>query len=210
MNYRGSQIAFILSLFFLLNLIACAGTPSHGHGPVNVSSDSTSPVLGEVAAPVKIVEFTDFECPYCAQVQPALMQVMQTYPKEVSLTFKNFPLAMHRHAHVAHLAAMCAHEQGKFWEFRNILFQNQRALKRSDLNSYAQRVGLDMNVFGSCVDQEKYGSKIEEDYREGMASGVLGTPAFLIGSELASGALSFEAFDAKIKELLAKKAKQGN
>ncbi len=165
-----------------------------------------SPLLGDVHAPVQIIEFTDFECHFCGQVQPALQQTLKTYPTQVNLVFKNFPLSMHRHAHTAHLAAMCAHEQGKFWEYRNVLFQNQSALKRGDLLTYAKNLNLDSESFAKCLDEEKYTSKIEEDQNEGMRAGVMGTPTFFINGEAISGAVPFSTFQELIERKLAEKS----
>lgn len=165
-----------------------------------------APILGDVNAPVKIIEFTDFECHFCGRVQPALQEALKTYPAQVSLVFKNFPLSMHRHAHAAHLAAMCAHEQDKFWEYRNVLFQNQNALKRSDLLTYAKNLNLDSESFAKCLDEEKYASKIDEDQKEGMRAGVMGTPTFFINGKAFSGAQPFAAFQEQIQQALAERS----
>ncbi len=165
-----------------------------------------SPIYGDPKAPVQIIEFTDFECHFCGQVQPALQEALKTYPTQVSLVFKNFPLSMHRHAHTAHLAAMCAQDQGKFWEYRNMLFQNQQALKRGDLLTYAKNLELDSESFTKCLDEEKYASKIEEDQKEGIRAGVMGTPMFFVNGEVLSGAAPFPMFQQVIENKLAEKS----
>ena len=159
-------------------------------------------MTGSKTAPVTIVEFTDFECPFCGAVQPALQQVLQQYPNQVRLVFKNYPLQFHRNAKRAHLAAMCAEEHGKFWEYRNHLFQNQRALQKSDLLRYAEGLGLNLDSFQRCLEEEKYLPRIQEDFKEGLQLGVHGTPAFFINGRLFSGAQPFPAFQEAIEDEL--------
>lgn len=202
MRLRNSgAVIFMLATFILLTSGAAANEADETQ-PV-LPAVGNSPVFGDIKAPVQIIEFTDFECHFCGQVQPALQQVLETYPAQVSLVFKNFPLNMHRHAQTAHLAAMCAHEQGKFWEYRNVLFQNQRALKRADLLAYAKNFDLDLNSFTQCLDEERYASKIEEDQKEGMRAGVMGTPMFFVNGEVISGAVPFSIFEQQIQQALA-------
>ncbi len=203
---RWNQL-FVLAfcVFLFLNSNACASKELKESAPV-LPAVENSPLFGDVNAPVKIVEFTDFECHFCGQVQPVLQQVLQTHPKEVSLVFKSFPLVMHPHAYTAHLAVMCANEQGKFWEYRNTLFQNQRALKRVDLVAYAAQQGLNLEAFTQCLDEEKYASKIEADFNEGVRTGVMGTPTFFINGRPISGAQSFAAFEQLIQQALAERS----
>ena len=197
-------VIFILVTFVLLTSWAAANESDETQ-PV-LPTVGNSPVFGNVKAPVQIIEFTDFECHFCGQVQPALQQALKTYPTQVNLVFKNFPLSMHPHAHTAHLAAMCAHEQGKFWGYRNVLFQNQGALKRGDLLAYAKNLNLDSESFAKCLDEEKYTSKIEKDQNEGMRAGVMGTPMFFINGEAISGAIPFSEFQQLIDRKLAEKS----
>lgn len=203
-GYRGRIFLLAFWMLLMLGSVSCASEakqPHSGSPPLE-----ESPVFGNANAPVKIVEFTDFECPFCGEAQPALQEVLRAYPNQVSLIFKNFPLSMHRHAHTAHLAAMCAYEQGKFWEYRNILFQNQRALKRTDLVTYAERLGLHLEPFGQCLDEEKYALKIEQDFNEGIRRGVMGTPTFLINGKPFSGPRTFAGFRRSIEEALAERS----
>ena len=201
MKFIRRYFCFILCHFFLLfNVLACASKTDTAPGS---SIPLGSPIRGDVNAPVKIIEFTDFECHFCGQVQPALLKALQTYPTQVSLVFKNFPLSMHRHAHMAHMAAMCANEQDKFWEYRNILFKNQGALKHVDLVGYAAQLNLNVETFTKCLDEEKYASKIEEDFHEGIHKGVQGTPTFFINGKSFSGAQPYAAFEQSIKQALA-------
>ncbi len=192
----------VFCAFLSLNISACVTKYVYVNAPPTPDIKG-SPIYGDVNSPVKIVEFTDFECYFCGQAQPALQQALKTYPKEVSLVFKNFPLAMHRNAKTAHLAAMCAEEQGKFWNFRNMLFEHQKALKREDLISYAKELGLNTETFTTCLDQAKYLSKIEKDFAEGVRLGVAGTPTFFINGTSFSGAQPFETFQQLIEQSLA-------
>lgn len=189
---------FLFILFLFLSVFA-----------FQVAGEEDAPSGGEIIygrsdAPVRIVEFTDFECHFCGQVQPALQKILAQYPNEVALVFKNFPLLMHRHAKLAHHAAMCANEQGKYWDYRNLLFQNQRALKRDHLIAYASETGLDMEPFTGCLDQEKYADQIDADLEEGYRSGVQGTPTFVINGKMISGAVPFETFQQIVEAELEK------
>ncbi len=192
----------------ILNLSACAGkTNSDGevHLPIQIKS---SPSLGSPKAPVTIVEFTDFECPFCRKVQPTLMQIRKSYPDQVRLVFKNFPLSFHSHSRQAHLAALCADDQGKFWEYRNLLFANPKALKNSDLLNYAKTLGLASETFSNCLNQEEHAQKIDDDMKEAISLGVQGTPAFLINGRLLEGAQPFSSFQQVIDEELAQNKRQ--
>ncbi|MBI4372198.1 MAG: DsbA family protein [Candidatus Omnitrophica bacterium] len=160
------------------------------------------PATGNPKAPVTIVEFTDFECPFCAAVQPTLREILANYPDDVRLVFKNLPLPMHRKAKQAHLAAMCADEQGKFWEYRNLLFQNPQRLDKDDLLKRADQAGLSRESFDTCLAQEKYASKIEEDLTEALEMGIQGTPAFMINGKLYSGAQPYDFFEQVIEKEL--------
>lgn len=202
------KFAYLLSIplsimISCLGFFGCAAANKSNHLTTHARAVDNSPVYGSKNAAVKIVEFTDFECHFCGMVQPALQQALKTYPTQVSLTFKSFPLTMHRHAHMAHMAAMCANEQGRFWEYRNKLFQNQRALERNNLNRYATELGLNLETFSQCIDEEKYADKIEADLSEGLRSGVMGTPTFFVNGKELSGAQPFEAFQEVIEQSLA-------
>ncbi|MBI4358140.1 MAG: DsbA family protein [Candidatus Omnitrophica bacterium] len=167
--------------------------------PVSIEN---SPTAGSPRASVTLVEFTDFECPFCGFVQSTIQKIRAQYPDEVRLVFKNFPLPAHRNAHRAHLAALCAEEQGQFWEYRGRLFQNQRALRRDDLVRHASELKLDIESFTRCLDQEKYAPKIEADFKEGLDLGIQGTPAFFVNDRPLSGAQPFSAFKRLIDEEL--------
>ena len=161
-----------------------------------------SPSTGNPKAPVTIVEVSDFECPFCAMAQPTLQKIRERYPDQVRLVFKHFPLAFHEHARGAHIAAMCANEQGKFWDYRSRLFESQRALEHDQLIQYAQELGLDKAAFVTCLDSEKYLTKIEEDREEVLQYGIQGTPSFFVNGRLLPGAQPFSSFEQLIEEEL--------
>lgn len=116
----------------------------------------SSPAKGSSQAKVTIVEFSDFQCPYCGKVQETLKKIFETYPNKVKLVFRNYPLPFHENAEPAAQASLCANEQGKFWEFHDKLFANQEKLTVTDLKQYAANLGVDANKFNSCLDSGKY------------------------------------------------------
>ena len=163
--------------------------------PFRVGIDITgAPLFGNVEAPITLVEFSDFECPYCKSFGPTLEQVKSTYPDEVSIVFKQFPLNdIHPKAQKAAEASLCAHEQGKFWETHDLYFAEQDRLDIADLEEKAGRLGLDTVAFSTCLTSGKYADIIAADVREGAAVGVNGTPAiFVNGRPLPGGAVPFE------------------
>ncbi|GMU11459.1 DsbA family protein [Corallococcus caeni] len=169
---------------------------------VDVPADS--PVVGPATAKVTIVEWSDFECPFCSRAVPTINKIKETYGKDVRVVFRHQPLPMHSHAKLAAQASMAAHEQGKFWEMHDKLFANQRALERGDLEKYAQEIGLDVNKFKAALDSNKFSAKIDADSASGMAVGANGTPAFFINGRFLSGAQPFEAFKPLIDQEIAK------
>jgi len=162
------------------------------------------PVKGNPDAPVTIVEFSDFQCPFCSRVQPTLEQIFDAYGDEVKLVFRHFPLGFHENAENAALASMCANEQGKFWEYHDKLFANQESLTMTNLKKWAADLGLDTEKFNSCLDNQTYKDQIDKDLKDGQAAGVQGTPAFFVNGQLVSGAQPFANFQVIIDAELAK------
>lgn len=171
---------------------------------INVTYAADDPVRGNPKAPVTIVEFTDFQCPYCKRSQDTLKQVEQTYPKDVKLVARMYPLPFHNRAKPAAEAAMCAKEQGKYWEYREKLFDKQE-LEDADFQRYAQEVGLNSKKFNKCLADNKYDARIASDIADGQKFGVSGTPAFFVNGEMINGAQPFPAFQTAIDSALAKK-----
>jgi len=171
----------------------------------SVKAAAKSPTRGPANAPIQIVEFSDFQCPFCQRVGPSLKQVFDTYGDRVHLTYREYPLPNHPNAKGASEAGLCANEQGKFWPFHDRLFANQQRLGVSDLKQHAADLGLDAARFNACVDSHKYTEYVEADMDAGNEAGVNGTPAFFINGRLISGAQPFEEFKKIIDDELSMK-----
>ena len=179
-------------------------------GCVSIAGESTSESMEYIEnpdAPVTIIEFSDFQCPYCAKFySETLPKIKEEYVKtgKVRIVYKHFPLAFHENAFKAAEAAECAREQGKFWEMHNKLFENSNALAENKLREYANSIGLNMEQFNSCLDSGKYYEKVIDDLREGQKLGVKGTPTFFINGDKIVGAYPYEYFkqviDRKLQE----------
>ena len=157
---------------------------------------------GKEGAPITIVEFSDFECPFCSRANPAVDQVMKEYGDKVRLVFRHFPLEFHKKAPKASEAALCAGDQGKFWEMHDQLFANQQKLDVPDLKAHAASLKLDTAKFDKCLDSGEKASVIQADLADGKKAGVSGTPAFFINGILLSGAQPFEEFKSIIDDEL--------
>ena len=170
---------------------------------VQVSYDPDR-VRGDAKAPVTIVEFSDFQCPFCKNTQATLKNILTKYDGRVKLAFMDFPLReIHPQARTAAEAARCAGEQGKFWEFHDALFADQGKLKETDLAAHARTLGLDEKTFEACLASGKYKPKVEADAQEGAKVGVAGTPAFFINGVFLSGAQPQAEFERIIDMQLA-------
>jgi protein-disulfide isomerase len=167
---------------------------------LNVAADE--PVKG--AGAVEIVEYSDFQCPFCSRVNATLQKVLTDYDGKVRIVFRDFPLPFHQNAQIAAEAAQCAHEQGKFWEYHDKAFANQQALAADNLKQYAVDLGLDATKFNACLDESRFKQAVTTDHTGGQAVGVSGTPAFFINGRFLSGAQPYEAFSAIIEEELGK------
>jgi len=171
---------------------------------IEVGSDPAR-VLGNRKAPVMIVEFSDYQCPYCHKVEATLKQVLAKYGDKVSLAYRDFPLtAIHPQAMMAAEASRCALEQGKFWEYHDQLLTVSK-LEKDDLIGYARNLKLDDKQFESCLTSEKYKTDIEKDEQEGRKAGVNGTPGFFINGLSLSGAQGQDAFARLIDDELGRK-----
>jgi protein-disulfide isomerase len=161
-------------------------------------------VKGNPKARVMIVEFSDFQCPYCGQVEATLKSVLAKHEGTVALAFRDMPISqIHPFAEGAAEAARCAAEQGKFWEYHDLLFADQGALDRSGLIAKAAKLQLDSKQFETCVSSEKYKDQIQQDNLEGLRAGVSGTPGFFINGAFVNGAQPEATFDKVIEEQLA-------
>ena len=168
---------------------------------VDVSPDD--PALGTVGAAVTLIEFSDFQCPFCARVMPTLKRVREAYGDRVRIVWKDFPLtSIHPQAFKASEGGQCAREQGKFWEYHDRLFANQQALEPESLKKHATDVGLDAARFNACLDQAKYGERVQEQMGVGTRLGVSSTPTMFINGRMVSGAQPYEVFATVIDEEL--------
>ncbi len=156
-------------------------------------------------AKVEILEFSEFQCPFCSRVNPTIKQILDTYGDKVKVVFKHNPLPFHKDAPLASEAALAAGEQGKFWEMHDKMFANQRALKRENLEKFAQELGLDMGKFKKALDSGAYKSMIEEDKKMAAKNGARGTPTFFVNGRKIVGAQPFDNFKKMIDEELKKK-----
>ncbi|MBA2320383.1 MAG: thioredoxin domain-containing protein [Deltaproteobacteria bacterium] len=164
-----------------------------------------APRIGSPKAPVQIVEFSDFECPYCGGAAETVHEIVEKYGDKVSVTFMHFPLPMHANAPKAAEASMCANDQGKFWEYHDQLFANQRMLDPLSLIRFAGEVGLDANAFQTCLDTAKHQAVVEANVETGRKVGMSGTPGFYVNGIHLSGALPIEMFSEVIDAELAGK-----
>ncbi len=179
--------------------------------PKQASVSDEDPILGEKSAPVTIIEFTDFDCIYCKLVLPTIERVLDDYRGKVRFVFKNFPRTLkHPDAVLAHEAALCAKEQGKFWEYHDALFAHQKQLKKSTLVKLAKELGLDAARFKICLDAGVNTSKVFQDVKEGFDLGVRRVPTFFIGSKKVEGNAGYEEFKAAIEEELSRRGISGH
>lgn len=162
------------------------------------------PTLGPETAPITIVEFSDYQCPFCARVVPTLKAVKKTYGDKVRIVFKDFPLPNHPQAPKASEAAHCAGEQGKYWDMHDLMFENQATLDVPALKQHAATLKLDAAVFDQCVDSGKHAASIAEDMKLGEQMGVGSTPTLYINGRPVIGAQPFEYFKTVIDEELAR------
>jgi protein-disulfide isomerase len=170
--------------------------------PVQTISIDDDPVRGDANAPVTIVEFTDFQCPSCAAMQPILDEALKSYGPKVRLVVRDFPLAMHANARKAAEAANAANAQGKFFEYTALLLKRQNALDVPSLKKYATELGLDRARFDAALDGGKYAAEVKHDMEDGERYGVDSTPAIFVNG-IALREMSMEALRALIDRGLA-------
>ena len=156
---------------------------------------------GSAKAPVTLVEYGDYECPYCGQAYPIVKALQKRLGDQVRLVFRNFPLGeMHPHAEHAAEAAEAAGAQGKFWEMHDLLYENQDALDDGDLAQYATALGLDVPRFIREMSEHSHAARVREDFRSGVRSGVNGTPTFFINGVRHDGPFDLRSLLAAIEE----------
>jgi protein-disulfide isomerase len=154
--------------------------------------DGGRPVRGPSSAPVEMIEFSDFQCPFCQRANPTVDQVLKTYGDRIKFVYRHYPLPNHPHARPAAEASACAEAQGRFWEYHDRLFANPTRLTDADLKAHAAAVGLDLAQFNTCFDNRQQKAGVDADIAAADALGVTGTPAFFVNGERHD-----EAFDAR-------------
>ncbi len=169
---------------------------------------SDDPVIGFDGAPVVIVEFLDYECPFCREAAPIIKQVMAAYPDAVKLVIRDFPVdSVHPEAINAAVAANCALEQGKFWEYHDTLYSQQDNLGSDLYNSLATTLGLDKIKFNSCLNSLAIRNEISNDFNAGVDAGVRGTPTFFVNNKKVEGPLPFDLWQKIIQSEIDNKFK---
>lgn len=167
---------------------------------VEVADDDAS--KGPKSAKVTVVEFSDFQCPFCKRASTNGTQIVKDYGDKVRFVFKNFPLSFHENAHRAAEAGACAKEQGKFFEMHDKLFENNTALTDADLNKYASELGLDAKKFGDCLTAGKYKAKIDKDLADGQKYGMSGAPTYFVNGYMVVGAVPYEEIKKAIDDAM--------
>ena len=155
------------------------------------------PFMGEEDAEITMVIYDDFECAFCSKFESdAFLKIKEEYidTGKAKFYYKHFPLGFHSHAQIAAEASECAHDQGKFWEMHDKIFENQKDLSEESLKTWAEEFELDMDDFNSCLDSHKHAEKVKLSMAEGQKVGVQGTPSVLVEDELVVGAQPFENF----------------
>jgi len=153
---------------------------------------------------VTIVEFSDFECPYCKEVQTMIKEVLTSYPDQIKLVYKHFPLTIHDNAQKAAEASQCAKDQGQFWEMHDLIFEDQSKVAVVDLKNSAKKLKLNITDFNECLDSGKYTQKVSDDLETGLSYGINGTPAFFINNQFLSEVRSIDDFKNIIDSELSK------
>lgn len=161
------------------------------------------PFEGPVNASVVVVEFGDFQCPFCRQAFPTVRELSEKYKTRVKFIWRDFPLSsVHPDAQMAAEAGECAQEQGNFWAYHDALFINQHDLSASALVRYAQQVGLDATAFSACLTSRRFEQEVTQDLQAGLRAGVAGTPTFFINGQRLEGAIPTSIFEQILNEEL--------
>ena len=177
--------------------------------PYRVELDNAgAPSLGPADAPVTLVEFSDFECPYCGRFYRTLKRLREEFGDSLQVVYRHFPLPTHPHAEQAARASLCAADQGRFWEMHDALFEGQDELTQTGLREKAERLALDMEDYAACMADDRHDARIAQDVREGERIGIDGTPAvFLNGIKVPGGAGSYKVVAEMISQEIARKGR---
>ena len=178
-NLKIMLIMFI-GIFIVLGAMIYISIPNNKTEVFGNVDIGINPPKGNPNSEIVLIEFSDFQCPFCKRAIPVIDELLQKYEEEIVFYYRNFPLEMHANSFIAAEAAECANEQGKFWEYHDILFENQGKLDKENLKLYAQELELNQNQFDNCLDTDKFKQDIERDINEGEFLGIEGTPTFFI------------------------------
>lgn len=171
--------------------------------PPRIEIATEGPSLGPDDAPVTLVEFSDFQCPFCQRAEPVVKEITSRYPTQLRVVYRHLPLdRLHPRARAAAEAAACADEQGRFWSFHDVLFANPHALADEDLKRYAATVGLESAPFEECVASRRHAQRVQADADEARRIGITGTPAWVLNGRVIFGLKTAEELDALIREEL--------
>jgi protein-disulfide isomerase len=195
---RASKLrtAYIESLRSKANIMVELAPPL-----ADVDTENAAAIEGPRDAPVQLVEFADYQCPYCQKVNQDLVKLLEEYKGNVAVIYKDFPLPMHPHAEKAAEAARCAGEQGKFWEYHNLLFKDKK-LEAHDLKQEAKALNLDSAKFDKCLDSGEEGARVKKDQDEGGKLGLSGTPSFFLNGHYFSGAVDYTTLHQMVEQQL--------
>ncbi len=162
----------------------------------------SGPVYGKKDAPITVIEFSDFQCPFCSRGAETVTELKKKYGNRMRLAFRNFPLPMHQDARPAAEASLCVNDQSsdKFWKFHDLAFKNQSKLDKASLQKYAKEAGADLKKFDDCVASKKFADAVQKDLEYGEKIGVKSTPTFFVNGQLVSGAVPIESFAEMIEE----------
>ncbi|MBU0707112.1 DsbA family protein [Patescibacteria group bacterium] len=181
-------------------------TPDEAAFPTELTTalvTDDDPSHGSPDAKVQIVEFSDFQCPFCEEASDTARKIMNDFGDNVYFVYRDYPdVENHPHAHKAAEAGECAQDQGKFWQMHDKMFLNQTNLNTVSLKQYAIQAGLDVDIFNECLDSGKYAQEVYDDLLDGYAAGVTGTPSFFINGIHVSGVIPLDVFRELIEELL--------
>jgi protein-disulfide isomerase len=175
---------------------------------IDIAEADHAPFAGTADAPVRIVEFSDFQCPYCQRLAPTLDRIVEEYGDRIQLVFRQFPLDIHADAQKAAEASLCAAQEGKFWEMHDRMFADIQALSVEHLKASAASLELDASTFAECLDSGRYAEQVALDMEAGRLAGVTGTPAIFINGRFLSGAQPYERIAALIDDELERESRQ--
>lgn len=185
-------------------IIMEAGKPKLLEDPVKITIDG-DPSKGPDKARITLVEFSDFQCPYCAVAVKNVNTLLRMFPNDIRLVFKQYPLTSHPQAKISAEASLAAQAQGKFWEMHDKMYANYRSLSRDNLIAWAKELGMDVPRFTADLDSHKYAARVQAEYREGNEFGIPGTPTFFINGQRYNGSLDPDRVKPVIEAELSRK-----